>query len=51
MQQSSIKELLAEIGVDMEVFPTAEHLTSWAGLAPGNNESAGKKKLTHQPRQ
>lgn len=51
MDVTSANELLAEIGVDMEVFPTAEHLTSWAGLAPGNNESAGKKKLTHQPRQ
>lgn len=44
MNTKSVRELLAEIGVDMEVFPTAEHLTSWAGLAPGNNESAGKKK-------
>lgn len=51
MDTTAIRELLAEIGVDMEVFPTAEHLTSWVGLAPGNNESAGKKKLTHQPRQ
>ena len=50
MDTTAIRELLAEIGVDMEVFPTAEHLTSWAGLAPGNNESAGKKKFTHQPR-
>ena len=41
---TSARELLAEIGVDMEVFPTADHLKSWAGLAPGNNESAGKKK-------
>ena len=48
MQQTSVKELLAEIGVDMEVFPTAGHLLSWAGLAPGNNESAGKKKV-HTP--
>ena len=45
MDTKAIRELLAEIGVDMEVFPTAEHLTSWAGLAPGNNESAGKKKV------
>ena len=51
MDVTSVNELLAEIGVNMEVFPTAEHLTSWAGLAPGNNESAGKKKFTHQPRQ
>ncbi len=48
MDITSVNELLAEIGVDMEVFPTAEHLTSWAGLAPGNNESAGKKKA-HTP--
>lgn len=48
MDTKSVRELLAEIGVDMEVFPTAEHLTSWAGLAPGNNESAGKKKA-HTP--
>ena len=34
--------LIAEIGVDMGVFPTARHLASWAGLCPGNNESAGK---------
>lgn len=36
--------IIAEIGVDMEVFPTAKHLSSWSGLSPGNNESAGKKK-------
>ena len=34
--------LIAEIGVDMRVFPTAGHLASWAKLCPGNNESAGK---------
>ncbi len=35
--------ILAEIGLRMEQFPTAEHLTSWAGLAPGNYESGGKR--------
>ena len=38
--------IIAEIGVDMSVFPTAKHLCSWAGLTPQNNESAGKKKAT-----
>lgn len=36
--------IVAEIGADMNVFPTAKHLCSWAGLTPTNNESAGKKK-------
>jgi transposase len=36
--------IIAEIGVKMEQFPTAEHLSSWAGISPGNNESAGKRK-------
>ena len=34
--------VVAELAVDMSVFPTAGHLASWAGLCPGNNESAGK---------
>lgn len=36
--------IVAEIGVDMSRFPTAGHLSSWAGMCPGNNESAGKRK-------
>jgi transposase len=36
--------VLAEIGMDMGRFPTAGHLSSWAGLASGNNESAGKRR-------
>jgi transposase len=38
--------LLAEIGTDMSRFPTAGHLISWAGLCPGNDESAGKRRST-----
>ena len=36
--------ILAEIGQDMSRFPTAGHIASWAGLCPGNNESAGKRR-------
>ena len=36
--------MIAELGTDMSVFPTDKHVSSWAGVSPGNNESAGKKK-------
>jgi len=42
--QISAQQIIAEIGIDMGRFPSAAHLSNWAGLCPGNNESAGKRK-------
>ena len=44
INQRVAEGILSEIGVDMSCFPTDGHAASWAGLCPGNNESAGKRK-------
>lgn len=41
---TSARSIIAEIGIDMSRFPSEAHISSWAGLSPGNNQSAGKKK-------
>jgi transposase len=42
--QETAEVIVAEMGADMSRFPTARHLAAWAGLAPGNHESAGKQR-------
>lgn len=42
--------IIAELGVDMSVFDNVSHLASWAGVCPGNNESAGKRKSSRIPK-
>jgi transposase len=44
VKQRTVENLLAEVGVVMTPFPTAGHLASWAGLCPGNNATAGKRR-------
>lgn len=49
-----VEDLVSEIGLDMSAFPSEKHLASWAGICPGNNESASKKKsgrITHGNKQ
>jgi transposase len=43
VDKRTIEAVVAEIGTNMDQFPNEEHLSSWAGLSPGNEESAGKR--------
>jgi transposase len=42
--------IIAELGIDMSVFQSVSQLASWAGVCPGNNESAGKRKSSRVPK-
>ena len=44
VQRRTAEVIVAEIGLDMSVFPDPKHLASWAGLCPGNHQSAGKRR-------
>jgi len=47
INQRVAQVIAAEVGTEVTRFPTAQHLVSWAGLCPGSNESAGKRRSTH----
>ena len=43
--KDSAINIISEVGVDMSRFPDETHLSSWAGMSPGNCETGGKKKV------
>jgi transposase len=43
VNRTTIEDVIAEIGLDMKAFPDEHHLSSWCGVCPGNEESAGKR--------
>jgi transposase len=47
---ASAESIVAEIGVDMKVFPSDRHLSAWAGICSGNNQSAGKRRSGRTPK-
>jgi transposase len=49
VDKKAATKIVAEIGTDVEAFPSEKHLAKWAGICPGNNESGGKKKAQGPP--
>lgn len=51
IKKDAAASIIAEVGVDMSVFPSEDHMVSWSGICPGLDESAGKKKSSRTKRQ